>query len=720
MEVFAHSEDCVDAILTKVGKRIRLAVPLAIGKPNHFVNALYRRAVADSAIDLHIFTALTLQRPVGKSDLEKRFLGPLAERLWGDYPDLDYERDRMAGRLPKNVRVFEFYLYAGKYLGQAAAQRDYISTNYTHVARDLLARGVNVIAQQVCRGELDGHSALSMSCNPDVSPDLIAGLRESGCVHATVGEINAQLPFMHGDALIASDALDFLIDDPRQYHRPFATPKTAITDAEYMIGLYASTLVRDGGCLQIGIGAIGDALVYALVLRHKHNDVYRELLARLRIFERFGDVIAKVGGTEPFSLGLFAASEMLVDGFMHLIEAGIIKRAVYDDVFLQRLRNAGEIEEAITPRTLDALLRVGAIPAVLDQQALRYLQHWGVFASLIRFREGRLELPDGTLIAPSLLAPDSRARIDAEALGTRLQHGSIVHAAFFLGPHRFYDWLRALPEEQRSAIAMRPVTRVNQLFGDEALARLQRRDARFINTGMLATLLGAVVSDGLESGQVVSGVGGQYNFVAMAHELKDARSILQVRSTRMLAGAPVSNIVYAYGHTTIPRHLRDLLITDHGIADLRGRTDEEVIEATLAVSDAAFQAGLVGEAQKSGKLRAGFELPSAHRNNQAQHYAKVLDAYRSRGFFAAYPFGTELTEVEVELAGALRTLQERMQSASGKLAVLRAALTEGAWGSDVAEPLSRMQLAAPRGAKERLYARLIAGQLRQARSAKQS
>ena len=68
--------------------------------------------------------------------------------------------------------------------------------------------------------------------------------------------------------------------------------------------------------------------------------------------------------------------------------------------------------------------------------------------------------------------------------------------------------------------------------GREALDALQRRDARFFNICMMATALGAAVSDGLENGQVVSGVGGQYNFVAMAHALEGGRSILMLRSTR--------------------------------------------------------------------------------------------------------------------------------------------------------------------------------------------
>ncbi len=97
------------------------------------------------------------------------------------------------------------------------------------------------------------------------------------------------------------------------------------------------------------------------------------------------------------------------------------------------------------------------------------------------------------------------------------------------------------------------------------------------------------MSDGLADGRVVSGVGGQYNFVSMAHALPDARSILCVRTTRTSGGKTTSNIVWNYAHTTIPRHLRDIVITEYGIADLRGRTDHEVIAALLNVADSRFQ-----------------------------------------------------------------------------------------------------------------------------------
>ena len=49
-----------------------------------------------------------------------------------------------------------------------------------------------------------------------------------------------------------------------------------------------------------------------------------------------------------------------------------------------------------------------------------------------------------------------------------------------------------------------------------------------------------------------------------------------------------SNIVWNYGHCTIPRHLRDIFVNEYGVADLRGKSDEEIVEALVDVCDARF------------------------------------------------------------------------------------------------------------------------------------
>src|SRR5690606_5461916 len=69
-------ETCVDAILERLGTHIVLGVPLGVGKPNTLLNALYARAKRDKALRLDILTALSLNPPRGKSELEERFFAP--------------------------------------------------------------------------------------------------------------------------------------------------------------------------------------------------------------------------------------------------------------------------------------------------------------------------------------------------------------------------------------------------------------------------------------------------------------------------------------------------------------------------------------------------------------------------------------------------------------------------------------------------------------------
>src|SRR5258707_14326553 len=97
------------------------------------------------------------------------------------------------------------------------------------------------------------------------------------------------------------------------------------------------------------------------------------------------------------------------------------------------------------------------------------------------------------------------ALIDAGILKREID-GVLLHGAFFLGPKSFYRALREMTPAQLARIQMMPVSFTNELYGDEDLKRRARTDARFVNNAMMATLMGAAISDGLENGQVVSGV----------------------------------------------------------------------------------------------------------------------------------------------------------------------------------------------------------------------
>ena len=601
-------EAAVDAVLAVTGGNIACGTPLGLGKPATLLNALYGRVKANPVLRLDILTALSLDIPRPKGGLEGRFLEPFVRRVFEGVPRLDYLRDLAAGRMPPNVGLYEFYFRPGSMLAFPAAQQNYLSSNYTHAGRDMVARGANVVAAMIA--ERDGR--YSLSCNPDLTADVAQGMRASGRPCIVVGVVNRKLPFMLGDAVVPESFFDVIVDSPEHEHALFGVPNPSLDTADHAIGLYASSLVKDGGTLQLGIGSIGDGVAHWLRERHVNPDTYREMALALGI-DRYEALVAAEGGFGPFAEGLFASSEMFTWGMMCLMRAGVIRR---------------------------------------------------------------------------------RAEGDS---------GPALQAGFFMGPLEFYRVLRELPEAEREKILMTSVTRVNDLFGEEATARRQRHDARFINVCMMMTLFGAAVSDALADGRVVSGVGGQYNFVAMAHALEGARSVLLLRSTRETAGRVESNIVFNYGHTTIPRHLRDIAVTEYGIADLRGRTDGEVAAALIGIADARFQDGLASAAKAAGKLPADWKVPFPARSNTPEQLAANLAPLVARGALPSFPLGTDFDEVEQRLLPALAWLKA---NAHRKVALALQALSATATAEDAAA-LERMGLSTPRTFNEYMEKKIL-------------
>jgi len=609
---FDDPDRLAEAVIARVGRKIVLALPLGLGKANHVANALFARAAADASITLRIFTALTLEKPHGKSELERRFLEPFSNRLFGGYPDLAYALALHRNSLPHNVEVDEFFFQAGTRLSVAASQRDYISANYTHVLGYLLERGVNVVAQLVAREVRGGQTRLSLSCNPDLTLDALASRRRGAADFLMVGQVNAELPFMPGDADLPEGEFDFLLEGPGTEFALFGPPREPVGLAEHAAALHAARTVRDNGTLQLGIGSLGDALTHALILRHRSNSDFCRLVATLDPMDR---APAGLRESAPFAAGLHGLSEMLVEGFLDLHDAGILSREV-----------------------------------------------------------------DGTLL----------------------------EAAFFLGSRAFYRKLREMPRAQLARLRMTSVAFVNELYGDDEPARRAARvNSRFINHAMMATLLGAVISDALEDGRVVSGVGGQYNFVAQSFALEGARSIIMLPATRAASGRVTSNVRWNYGHTTIPRHLRDVVVTEYGIADLRGKSDRDVIAAMLAVADSRFQNDLLARARDAGKIERSFELPRECRDNTPERIARALTPAREAGLLPVFPFGTDFTPVEQRLLGALA----RLRAASPlRLAALAArGFLSGAPSPQVRECLARMGVEPRVGVQDHVYAALLRG-----------
>jgi hypothetical protein len=263
---------------------------------------------------------------------------------------------------------------------------------------------------------------------------------------------------------------------------------------------------------------------------------------------------------------------------------------------------------------------------------------------------------------------------------------------------------------------MTRISEINQLGTEDApLRAAQRRHARFINTTMMQTVLGAAVSDALADGRVVSGVGGQYNFVAMGHALPDARSVLLFRALRESGGAVSSSLLGHYGHTTIPRHLRDVAISEYGIADLRDRGDADCIRAMLAIGDARFMPGLAAKAVEAGKLDLGDAATWAR--NTPQTIERTLAPFRREGLLPEYPIGSDFSPEEQDLVRALGRLKRDTANRGGKARAIWGALLLDESNADACEAaaMARMGFDGREGWREAIERKLLRAALRATR-----
>ena len=228
----------------------------------------------------------------------------------------------------------------------------------------------------------------------------------------------------------------------------------------------------------------------------------------------------------------------------------------------------------------------------------------------------------------------------------------------------------------------------------------------------MVTLSGGVISDGWEDGRVVSGVGGQYNFVSMAHALQDGRLVMMLNSHRVKDGVASSNIVWNYGHMTIPRILRDIVVTEYGIANLRSKSDKEIIAALLNMADSRFQAELLAKAKAAGKIPSDYEIPERYRHNTPERLQAKFDTYRNAGLFPAFPFGNDFTPEELVVSKALKGLKAKMASKVGTMA---GGLLNVIKGGDVPEKslpyLRRMNLEHPVTFKDKIVQSLLITEL---------
>lgn len=158
-------------------------------------------------------------------------------------------------------------------------------------------------------------------------------------------------------------------------------------------------------------------------------------------------------------------------------------------------------------------------------------------------------------------------------------------ATFAAGTRELYDWL-----DGNDAVRFLPVELVN---APEVIARNSRMVT--INGAMAIDLHGQAVADTIGGAQY-SGIGGHEDFIAASgFELED-RSIVCLPSTLTVGEVTTSRIEAAFAAGTVvttPRHQLDVVVTEFGAAELRGRTVRQRAEALAAIAHPDFRDELV-------------------------------------------------------------------------------------------------------------------------------
>ena len=116
-----------------------------------------------------------------------------------------------------------------------------------------------------------------------------------------------------------------------------------------------------------------------------------------------------------------------------------------------------------------------------------------------------------------------------------------------------------------------------------------------VNSALEVDLLGQVNAESVD-GRQVTGIGGQFDFVLGASRAPGGRSIIALPSTA--AGGKRSRVVRRLGagaRVTTPRFLADYVVTEFGVARLRGKSDAERARELSRVAHPAWMASLEGD-----------------------------------------------------------------------------------------------------------------------------
>ena len=158
---------------------------------------------------------------------------------------------------------------------------------------------------------------------------------------------------------------------------------------------------------------------------------------------------------------------------------------------------------------------------------------------------------------------------------------AVTVATMLMGTSRLYRFA-----DRNPAIQIRATS-----YTHDALVLGNFRRFVAINGALEVDLTGQVNAE-TARGRHIGLVGGQMDFIRAANRAAEGRSIIALQSTNRERTRSRVVAKLADGIVTTPRAEADLVVTEHGIAELRGRTLAERARALVAIADPAFRAEL--------------------------------------------------------------------------------------------------------------------------------
>jgi acyl-CoA hydrolase/ABC-type branched-subunit amino acid transport system substrate-binding protein len=363
-------------------------------------------------------------------------------------------QDDMAGHFNVNS-----WFYSQQERDAHSSGRISYCPNNLHSAASLLLNHtknhVNVFFGTATPPDEKGYMSLSLS--------LIVEKQIMEAADLVILEINENLPYTYGDTLVHVKDVDFLVENN------FDVPVISGIPSEpwqETIGGYIAEMIEDGSTLQLGIGGIPNAITPFLTARR--------------------------------DLGIH--TEMFVDGFLDLIDAGAIS--------------------------------------------------------------GKRK----TLWKEKMIC------------------------TFALGSQRLYDFI-----DRNVSVEMHQGRVVNDPF-----VIAQNYKMISVNTAITLDVIGQICSQSLGP-RHFSGTGGQLDYHLGAQKSDGGRGIIALKSTAK--GGKVSTIVPMLpqgSEITVPSQYADTIVTEFGVADLKGKSVKQRMEALIKISHPDFREWIRDEAHRIG------------------------------------------------------------------------------------------------------------------------